>query len=159
MWKSGKTLVERGRTRQSGIEMGEDRLHRLDLFEAVVFALYGNWLISLLSDRISFSKFPVNFNIFGAWYQAVCIGIAFSCLLILFVFSIFRPNDISKVNLFILYMGHLSGVSCALIAEDLTISNFIFFLIGSILFMITFLIEHERMRISRRKASPNVRST
>jgi hypothetical protein len=36
--------------------MAEDRLRRLDLFEAVVYAIYGNWLISFLADKISYTQ-------------------------------------------------------------------------------------------------------
>jgi len=129
--------------------MAEDRLNRLNLFEAVVFAIYGNWLISLLVDKISFSKFPSSFNVFGEWYQAVCVGLAFLCLLILFAYSIFSPHAIRNWFIFVLYLGHVFGIYCALYIEGWTKSNLIFFLIGFILFWITFFIELRRIRISR----------
>ena len=139
--------------------MAEDRLGRLNLFEAVVFAIYGNWLISFLADKISFSKFPVNFNIFGEWYQAICVGLSFFCLLFLFVYSIFRPNDIRNWQIFILYLGHVIGIYGAFFVEDWTKSNLIFMLIGFVLFWMTFFIEIERIKIGRKRANRKVIAT
>jgi len=134
--------------------MAEDRLNRLNLFEAVVFAIYGNWLISFLVDKISFSKFPVYFNIFGEWYQAICVGLSFFCLLLLFVYSIFRPNVVRNWFWFVLYSGHVLGIFCAFSVEGWTKSNIIFYIIGFVLFWITFYIELARIRISRTNDLP-----
>jgi hypothetical protein len=127
----------------------EARLDRLNLLEAVVFALYGNWLITFISDKISFMKYPPNFNIFGIWYQEFCVAVAFACLLILFVYSIYRPHTISKKFLLILYTGHIVGIYAAFFAEGLTKPNIIFLLLGYALFLMTFILEIKRIRIAR----------
>lgn len=131
--------------------MAEDRLNRLNLFEAVVFALYGNWLISLIVDKISFERMPAIFNLFGIWYQEVCVGLAFFCLIILFVYSIFRPNAVTKTFLFIIYIGHVIGILAAFFVEDLVKSDLFFVLTGFALFLITFFIELRRIAISSRR--------
>jgi hypothetical protein len=128
----------------------EHRFDRLNLFEAVVFAIYGNWLISFLTDKISFSKYPLNFNIFGIWYQEVCVALAFASLLILFAFSIFRPDALSRKLLFILYIGHIIGIYGAFFVEEWSKANLIFMYIGFVLFWITFGIEVRRISLSRR---------
>lgn len=129
--------------------MAEDRLNRLNLLEAVVFALYGNWLIAFLTDKISFMKYPPNFNVFGIWYQEVCVTVAFTCLLTLFVYSIYRPHTLSKKFLFLLYTGHIVGIFGAFFVEDLTKSNVIFLLWGYALFLMTFFLELKRIKIAR----------
>jgi hypothetical protein len=139
--------------------MTEDGMKRFDLFEAVVFALYGNWLISLLTDKISFTRYPVGFNVFGIWYQEVCVGLAFACLLILFAFSIFKPNVVSKKFLFIVYSGHVIGIYCAFFVEGFSKANLVFYSIGLILFWITFVIELKRIKISRRDTQINPPTT
>jgi len=133
--------------------LAEDRLNRLNLFEAVVFALYGNWLISLLVDKISFSKFPASFNVFGEWYQAVCVGLAFFCLIILFAFSIFAPNSVRNWSVFVIYTGHVVGIYAAFSVEGWTRSNLVFFFIGLALFWTTFVIELRRIRLSRERVN------
>jgi len=111
-----------------GVEMANHSLDRLNLFEAVVFGLYGNWLISLLVDKISFQKYPTgNINVFGMWYQEMCVWLAFVCLILLFVFSIFRPDLINRKFLFILYAGHTLSIWAAFTVEGMTKSNTIFF--------------------------------
>jgi len=128
--------------------MNEDRLNRLNLFEALVFGIYGNWLISFI-DKISFLKFPVSFNIFFWSYQFVCVALAFSSLLLLFGFSIFRPNETSKLFMYIMYLGHAIGIFGAFTVEGWTVSNLSFYFIGLTLFLIIFLIEGKRVRIQR----------
>ena len=118
--------------------MAEDRLNRLNLFEAVVFAIYGNWLISFLSDKISFSNAPKFLNVFGEWFQAVCVGLAFTCLIILFAYSIYRPHSVTKNFLIILYIGHIVGIYAAFSVEEVTMSNIVFIFIGFALYIITF---------------------
>lgn len=143
----------------SGQKMAEDRLNRLNLFEAVVFAIYGNWLISFLTEKISFEKYPVGFNVFGIWYQEVCVSLAFACLLILFAYSIFKPDAVNKRLLFIIYLGHIIGIYGAFFVEEFTKANLLFFMIGLVLFLVTFLIELKRIKISRRNTktdSPTV---
>lgn len=131
--------------------MVDDRLNRLNLFEVIVFAIYGSWLISFLSDKISFSKFPKVLNIFGVWYQPVCVVLAFACLLFLFIYSIYAPNVITKRLLIILYVGHIIGIYGAFFVEGFTISNDVFILIGFTLFIITFFLELQRIKIAREK--------
>ena len=138
--------------------MAEDRLNRLNLFEALVFGIYGNWLISFL-DKISFTKFPSIFNIFGEGYQIVCVGLSFSCLLILFAYSIFRPNAATKWFIMILYLGHVVGIYGAFFVEGLTIPNTVFLLIGFTLFAIIYLIELQRIKIGRRNRVNNPPAT
>jgi hypothetical protein len=133
--------------------MTEDRLNRLNLFEAVVFAIYGNWLISFLSDKISFSKAPKFFNVFGDWYQAVCVGFAFACLLILFAYAIYKPNTVTKGILAILYAGHIIGIYGAFFVEEFTMSNIVFVIIGFALYIITFFLELERIKLARIKTA------
>jgi hypothetical protein len=134
--------------------MSEARLNRLNLFEALVFGIYGGWLISFV-DKISFAKYPVNFNIFGGAYQTVCVVLAFSCLLILFAYSIFRPDIATNRFVLILYSGHIVGIFGALYPEGYTIPNTVFFFIGMTLFFIIYVIELQRIRIGRRNRANN----
>jgi hypothetical protein len=131
------------------VEMSKDELNRLNLFEALVFGIYGNWLISFV-EKISFLKYPASFSIFGGAHQGVCVGLSFSCLLILFAYSIFRPQDTTKWFVYILYVGHIVGNYGAFSAEGWTISNLAFSFIGTILFVIIFFIEVGRIRIRKR---------
>ncbi len=94
---------------------------------------------------------PANFNLFGIWYQEVCVGLAFFCLMILFVYSIFRPKTVNKKFLFIIYMGHVVGILAAFFVEDLVKSDIFFILTGFALFLITFFIELRRITISGRR--------
>ena len=132
--------------------MAKERLNRLNLFEAVVFAIYGNWLLSFIVDKISFEKYFVSFNIFGIWYQEVCVGLAIACLLLLFVYSIFGPHAVTKRFLFIIYFGHVVGILGAYSVEEFEKSDIIFMILGLSLYVITFIIEMKRIAISRRIA-------
>jgi hypothetical protein len=136
--------------------VNESALDRLNLFEAVVFAIYGNWLIALVTEKISFMRYPLVYNIFGIWYQEICIALAFSCLIILFAFSIFNPIRVNKRLLLILYIGHVIGIYGAFFVEDITNkSNVIFFLIGLTLFFLTFFLELKRIQLHRINKQPN----
>lgn len=136
-----------------GTKMAEQRLKRLDLFEVVVFGLYGNWLITFLSDKISFEKFPIGLNVFGSWYQDVCVGLAFGCLLLLFGLSVFRPDLTRWWSLFIIYMGHTASIFMAFVVEGMTKSNLIFMAIGLVLFYLTFIIELRRIKINKQTSA------
>jgi predicted ferric reductase len=126
----------------------EEILNRLNLFEALVFGIYGGWLISFV-DKISFLKYPAAFNIFSWGFQIACVALSFSTLLILFGYSIFRPNFLTRWLAFILGIGHEVGNYGALWAETWTMQLLVFFLIGTILFFIIYAIELRRTRITR----------
>jgi len=114
------------------------------LFEAVVFGIYGNWLISFL-DKISFEEVMV-------WYQPLCVGVSFASLLMLFSFSIFRPNLVTRWFGFMMGFAHAIGNYGALWAEGLQhhINLNVFFWVGFALFGIIYLIELQRIRQARR---------
>lgn len=63
----------------------QERLNRMNLFEAVVIGIYGNWLISLV-DKVSFLKEPNVFGVVFIGYQVMAVGLSFATLLILFAF-------------------------------------------------------------------------
>jgi hypothetical protein len=141
--------------------MTEDRhrqelLNRLNLFEAVVFGLYGGWLISFV-DKISFSDKAISsiFLIFTAssWaYQGVSVALSFFTLLLLFGFSMFKPNFMTRSWAFILGFGHSISNYGALWAEGLTIRLFMFWVIGTLLFCIIYAIELRRVRTTKTEA-------
>jgi hypothetical protein len=139
---------------KGGTKMAEQRLKRLDLFEVVVFGLYGNWLITFLSDKISFEKFPLGFNVFGSWYQEVCVALAFGCLLFLFALSVFRPDLTRWWSLFVIYMGHTVSIYMAFVVEGMEKPNLIFMVIGLALFYLTFIIELRRIKINKQLQIP-----
>jgi len=131
----------------------EEMLNRLNLFEAVIFGLYGGWLISLV-DKISFSDRIVGFffTVLGtpSWvYQGSCLGLSFVTLLLLFGFSMFKPNFMTRRMAFVLGFGHIAGNYAVLWAEGLTSRLVIFWAIGTCLFFIIYAIELRRVRIVR----------
>lgn len=130
--------------------MSEDTLNRINLFEGVVFGVYGGWLISFI-DKISFLKFPLYYNIFSWAFQFACVVFSFLCLFLLFAFSIFRANLLSFGLGYVLYLGHEVGILGALYAEGLTVSNLAFFFLGLFLFGLIFVIESRRVGIQRKR--------
>jgi len=118
---------------------------RLDLFEGLVIGIYGNWLISF-ADKISFEKFLV-------WYQPLCVALSFFTLIVLFAFSMFRPKLVTEWFGFIIGFGHLVGNCGALLAEGLLQKNDlkVFFSIGSVLFLIIYSIELQRIVQARKE--------
>jgi hypothetical protein len=129
--------------------MSEAELNRWNLFEAILFGIYGNWLIAFL-DKVSFLKAPINFNIFGFWFQSVCVGLAFFCLPTLVYFSIFRSKEVTRGLILVLYLGHIIGVLGALFVEEWTASLLVFYLIGFSLFIIIYSIQIQRIRIYKK---------
>lgn len=121
----------------------QENIDRINLFEGVVIGIYGNWLISLL-DKISFEK---KGQFAGSWYQPLCIITSFSTILLLFAFSIFRPEFINKRMGFLLGFGHAVANIGALWVEGMTSKMWFFSLVGTFLFYIIFIIEMQRVRI------------
>lgn len=125
-----------------------ERLDRMNLFEAVVIGIYGNWLISFI-DKISFIRDPVVYGVRFWGYQVWAVALSFFCLIFLFVFSVFRPRDVTRRLAFIIGVGHPIGNSAALWAEGWTTHLYVFFWIGVFLFFIIYAIELARIRIER----------
>ena len=126
----------------------QERLNRMNLFEALVIGIYGNWLISLV-DKVSFLKEPNVFGVVFIGYQVMSVGLSFATLLILFAFSIFRPDTVTRWFGLILGVGHVTGNYGALWMEGWTTPLYIFYLIGLVLFCIIYSVELTRVRISR----------
>ena len=82
--------------------VNNELLDRLNLFEAVVIGIYGNWLIDLL-DKVIFEK---EIWIFGFYYQPLCMVTSLITLFFLFVYSIFAPELVTRRFGFILGYGH-----------------------------------------------------
>jgi hypothetical protein len=121
-----------------------------DLFEGIVIGIYGNWLISFI-DKISFLREPIVLGVVFIGYQIMAVGLSFATLLILFAFSMFRPDTVTRWFGFVLGVGHVVGIFGALFAEGFTISLTVFYCIGVILFLIIYTLELRRVRMSRRK--------
>ena len=136
----------------------EDRreiLNRINLFEVLLIAIYGSWLISLV-DKISFSKAPIGF--LSGSYQILCISLSLFCLLLLFVYSIFSPNEVTPRLWFLLGVGHTAGNYCAVWAEGFTRQNSAFLGIGTGIFLIIYSIERQRIRLTGRPQSRGQKS-
>lgn len=129
-------------------EHRQDMLNRMNLFEALVIGIYGNWLISFV-DKISFLKFPISLNVFSWGYQIVCVALSFATLLILFAYSIFAPNAVTRWFGPLLGFGHIVGNYGALYAEEFTMPLIVFFSIGVALFLVIYIIELRRIRLTR----------
>lgn len=126
----------------------QEMLNRMNLFEVLVIGIYGNWLISFI-DKISFLKEPVVLGVIFSGYQVWCVGLSLATLLLLFAFSIFLPNAVTRWFGFILGIGHVVGNYGALFAEGFTMPLLVFYSIGVVLFLIIYTIELRRVRISR----------
>ena len=129
--------------------MSEAELNRWSLFEALLFGIYGNWLITFL-DKVSFLRAPIYLNIFGFWYQSVCVGLAFFCLPLLVYLSIFKPMQTRRSYILIAYLGHFVGILGALSVESWTISLLIFYLIGVAFFIAIYVIQVIRIGIQKK---------
>lgn len=122
--------------------LSRDKLNRLNLFEALIFGIYGNWLISFV-DKISFEK-----TIMGLWfYQHIAVALAFILLIALFASSIFKPFVVTKWYAWALGFGHGSMIYVALWSENFTSKTGFFFWIGFSLFCFIYLIELRRASI------------
>jgi hypothetical protein len=142
--------------KQADLEkMSETELNRWNIFEALLFGIYGNWLIAFL-DKVSFLRVPINLNIFGFWYQSVCVGLAFFCLPLLFYISIFKSKETKRSFILVLYFGHLIGILGALFVEQWTISLLAFYLIGAALFIVIYYIQIIRIKIQKRKVNSQI---
>jgi hypothetical protein len=115
-------------------------LNRLNLFEALLFGIYGTWLISFV-DKTSFLKAPIAFNVFFQGYQPACVLVSFFCLVVLFGFAMFRPYDMTRRFGFIMGFGYVVCNWCALYIEGWTTPLLVFFCIGAGIFFVIFAVQ------------------
>ena len=125
----------------------EQQLNRLTIFEALVFGIYGNWLISLL-DKVSFDK---SVWIFGLWFQPFWILMSFFTIILLFFCSIYRPKFVTGNFGILLGFGHAASNYLVLWAEGIFIKLFFFYWIGTVLFFVLYPIELRRASIGQRQ--------
>ena len=111
---------------------------RLPLFEGIIMGIYGNWLISAV-DKITFTQVLVVLGYPLWWYQQLCMICSFAFLILLVGLGAFRPRQIFRTRwavpyYWILGVGHLVFILCALYVEGLSPRNLFFFAMGCILF-------------------------
>jgi hypothetical protein len=118
---------------------------RLTIFEALLFGVYGNWLISFV-DKITFQ----NANILDILtsLEVGFVGVSFVSLFVLVSWSIFQPQRLTKFWNIVLGMTHFALNVGTLIIVGLTLQYVFFLIIGGIMFFIICGIQFQRTKIS-----------
>ena len=123
----------------------------LALFEGIIMGIYGNWLISAV-DKITFTNVLIFLGNPLWWYQLVCMISSFASLIALLGLGVFRPRWlfrnrwVSRLYIAVLASGHLLFIYCALYVEGFSFQNFLFFVIGCMLFFLIYISELRRLR-------------
>jgi len=126
------------------------RLDRLNIFEAVVVGIYGNWLISFL-DKLTLTNIEVTLlGIPIPYFQAFNLAFAFTALFIFFGFTIFRPNEVTRKFAIIMGIAHIVGIWVTMLFEVMTIKFGLSYWLGIGLYLVLFSTEISRVRLTRR---------
>jgi hypothetical protein len=121
---------------------------RLTIFEALLFGIYGNWLISFV-DKITFLNATPLFTVLKLSFALF----SFVFLIILVFWSLFQPQRLSKKRIIGLGIAHFVCNSGTLFFEVLgDTPKFIgvyglFVVIGAIMFSIICNIQFRRTRL------------
>jgi hypothetical protein len=127
------------------------RIDRLNIFEAVVFGIYGNWLISFL-DTLTLNNIEITmWGIPVPYFQAFNLAFAFTALFIFFGYAVFRPNQVTGKFASIMGVAHIVGIWATMVFEVMTIKFGLFYWLGIGLYLVLFITEGKRVKWTRRK--------
>jgi hypothetical protein len=114
----------------SDVEDIKDRLNKLAIFEAVLFGIYGNWLISFV-DKIT-TLFP---DIRSA-LLVIFVILSFFFLLTLVSLSIFYPKKMTRLHVIFFGVMHFACNFGAFFVEGMA-PQFAFFLsVGGVMLIL-----------------------
>jgi hypothetical protein len=118
--------------------MRDDKLTKLTIFEAILFGIYGNWLISFV-DKLTFP----NTNILTS-LEVGFVSVSFVSLFLLISWSIFQPQKLTRFWTIVLGLTHFGLNVGALIIVGSAMQYTFFLFIGAVMFLIICQVQYQR---------------